>query len=52
MAILSGVRHNEPIAVFYNRLLSKGKPKKVVIVACMRKIITIGNSIIKDDRMW
>ena len=52
MATLSGIRHNETLSVFYNRLLSKGEPKKVAIVACMRKLITILNSMIKNDKMW
>ena len=52
MAALSGTRFNEVISAFYNRLLSKGKPKKVAIVACMRKLITILNSMIKNDTMW
>ena len=52
MAALSGTRFNEVISAFYNRLISKGKPKKVAIVACMRKLITILNSMIKNDTMW
>ncbi len=52
MAVLSGIRFNETLSAFYNRLILKGKPKKVAIVACMRKLITILNSMIKNDRIW
>ena len=52
MATLSSIRFNDVIRTFYDRLVSKGKPKKVAIVACMRKLITILNSMIKNDRMW
>ena len=52
MATLSSIRFNDVIRTFYDRLVSKGKPKKVAIVACMRKLITILNSMIKNDKMW
>ncbi|HZB93859.1 MAG TPA: IS110 family transposase, partial [Stellaceae bacterium] len=34
------------------RLLAKGKPKMVVMVACMRKLLTILNAILRDQRPW
>ena len=52
MSTLSSIRFNDVIRTFYDRLVSKGKPKKVAIVACMRKLITILNSMMKNDKMW
>lgn len=45
MAVLSGVRHYSPLKAFYSRLLEAGKAKKVVLIACMRKLLTILNAI-------
>jgi len=52
MATLSAVKHNPAIKVFYDRLVSKGKPKKTALVACMRKLIIIANSMIKNNVDW
>ncbi len=52
MATLVAARHNPRIKAFYQRLLAKGKPKKVALVAAMRKLITILNTLIKNDEMW
>lgn len=52
MAALSAVRYNPVIKVFYDRLLSKGKPKKVALVACMHKLLTILNAIMKSGEPW
>lgn len=52
MAALSAVRYNPVIKVFYDRLLSKGKPKKVALVACMHKLLTILNAIMKSGKPW
>lgn len=49
MAALSAIRFNEPIATFYNRLINKGKPKKVALVACMRKMIIHLNALVKES---
>ena len=38
---LDAVRHNEVLREFYTRLLASGKPKKVALTACMRKLLTI-----------
>ena len=48
MAALVAIRHNPVIHAFYERLLAAGKPKKVAIVACMRKLLTILNAIARD----
>jgi len=41
MAAIVAMRHNPVIRAFYERLVAAGKPKKVAIVACMRKLLTI-----------
>lgn len=52
MATMSAVRHNPTIRAFRQRLLAKGKPKMVVMVACMRKLLTILNAVLRDQRPW
>jgi transposase len=52
MATLSAVQHNPVIRAFHQQLLARGKPGKVAIVACMRKLLTILNSILKHKQPW
>ena len=52
MAILSAVHFNKPLKDFYQRLLAKGKLKKVAQTACMRKLLVILNSIVKNQSEW
>ena len=52
MATLAATRFNPVIRVFYQRLLAAGKPKKVALVACMRKLLTILNAIVKSGSPW
>ena len=52
MATLTATRCNPVIREFYLRLLKAGKLKKVAIVACMRKLLTILNAIIRDRVHW
>jgi transposase len=52
MATLSSIQHNPVIQLFYKRLVNAGKQKKVAIVACMRKLLTILNAMIRDDKAW
>jgi transposase len=52
MAALSASKTNPVIKDFYERLLAKGKVKKVALVACMRKLLIILNAIIRDTRPW
>ena len=44
--------HNPVISAMYNRLIERGKPKKVAIVACMRKLLIITNAMIRDRTSW
>ncbi len=48
MACLSAMRFNPVIQPFYQRLCDRGKPKKVAIVACMRKLLTILNAVVQS----
>lgn len=52
MAALVASRHNPVIKVFYARLIAAGKPKKVALVACMRKLLTILNAMVKAGKPW
>ncbi len=52
MSALVATRHNPHIKEFYERLLSAGKPKKVALVACMRKLLTILNALMRDRANW
>lgn len=50
MATLSAIRsHNEVVYSFYRRLKEQGKPGKVAVVACMRKLLTILNAMLRDQ---
>lgn len=52
MGTLVATRHNEVIRAFYHRLCLAGKPKKVALTACMRKLLTILNSMLKHHTRW
>ena len=52
MATLVAIRHNAPIKAFYTHLKSKGKVSKVAIIACMRKLVTILNLLVKTNQIW
>ena len=52
MATLSAARHNPSIKAFYDRLLAAGKFPKVALVACMRKLLTILNAMVKHNKPW
>jgi transposase len=52
MATLSATRYNSVIRTFYERLLAAGKAKKVALVACMRKLLTILNAMVRDMQPW
>jgi len=52
MAVLSASKHNPVIREFYQRLIAKGKPRMVAITACMRKLLTILNALVRDNTKW
>ena len=45
-------RYNPALKEFYQRLCQAGKPKKVALTACMRKLLTILNAMVRDNRPW
>jgi transposase len=52
MAALVAARRNPVIQAFYDRLVGAGKPKKVALTACMRKLLTILNAMIRHQTPW
>lgn len=52
MATLVAVRHNPVIKAFYDQLLQRGKATKVALVACMHKLLTILNAMLKNGTDW
>ena len=52
MAALVGSRCNPTLKAFYQRLLASGKPKLVALIAVARKLLTILNAILRDQRPW
>jgi transposase len=52
IATLAAIRFNPVIARFYQRLVAAGKPKKVALVACMRKLLTILNAMVRTGKPW
>jgi transposase len=52
MATVCAIVHNPPIKAFYARLLQGGKAKKVALVACMRKLLTVLNAMLRDQATW
>ena len=52
MAPLVATRFNTQIRTFYQRLVAKGKPKKVALTAAMRKLLTILNTLVRTNQLW
>ena len=52
MAALTATRYHGPLQTFYHRLCRAGKAKKVALVACMRKLLTILNALLRDQAPW
>lgn len=52
MAALTSIQHNPVIRSFYQHLVAQGKHKKVALTACMRKMITILNAMVRDGTTW
>jgi len=52
MSVLVSIRRKLPLAHTYHRLRASGKPAKVAIVACMRKLVTTLNAILRDKKPW
>ena len=52
MPMLSAIQWNKPIKDCYQRLRDKGKAKMTAVVACMRKLLTILNTLIAKGQHW
>lgn len=52
MPVLVAIRHNDVLKNFYQRLLKNGKSKMVAIIATMRKLLTILNTMVKNNQTW
>ncbi|MFT5417078.1 MAG: transposase, partial [Gammaproteobacteria bacterium] len=52
MSIMTAIQHNPKIRAMYQRLLANGKLKKVAMTACMRKMIIILNTMVKNQTRW
>ena len=52
MAALTATRHNPRIHAFYQRLLAAGKPAKVALVACLRKLLVLCNALCRTQTTW
>ncbi|CAN5240702.1 IS110 family transposase [soil metagenome] len=52
MGALVATKRNTVIRAFYQRLLNAGKPKKLALVACMRKLLTILNTMVRTGQRW
>lgn len=52
MATLSATRFNPAIRTFYDRLVASGKEKKVALTACMHKLVTILNAMVRHNSYW
>jgi transposase len=50
LAAFCGRRWNPQLQVFYERLIAAGKPKKVALIACARKLLTILNAMVRDKQ--
>jgi len=52
MGALVATRRNPVIRAFYGRLVAAGKPKKLALTACMRKLLTILNAMVRNNTTW
>ena len=52
MSALAAARSNPPVKALYERLVQKGKPKKMALVACMRKLLVTCNAVVRDGAAW
>ncbi len=52
MAALVGVRHQPALQVFYERVVARGKPKKVALTACRQKLLLILQAVLRNGTPW
>ena len=51
-AVVVATRNNAPLIAFYSNMIKRGKALKVAIIAVMRKLITIANTLVKNNTLW
>ena len=52
MPALAAIRYNPDLRAKYRQLVAEGKPRKVAVVAVMRKLLVLGNALLEQDRCW
>ena len=52
VSMMSAIQHPPKLKAIYERMVTAGKPKKVALVACMRKQLTILNAMMRDGVLW
>jgi transposase len=52
MGAVVAMRHNSVIKTFYDRLVERGKPKKLALTACVRKMLVILKAMVRDNQPW
>ena len=52
MAALVAIRHNPVVRATYQRLVQRGKPKKVAIIGCLHQLLTILNAMVRTKSAW
>jgi len=52
LATMNATRFNPQLRAMYTRLRSAGKAKKLALIACMRKLVTVANAILRDHKRW
>ena len=52
MAAVSASRHNPVLRPFYERLIAKGKPPKVALIAVLRRLVVFANAVLKSGQPW
>ena len=52
MAMMCAIQHNPVIKQFYQKLIAQGKHKKMALTACIRKMISILNAMVRDNQEW
>ena len=52
LGVMSAIQHNSLLRAFYQRLVAAGKHKKVALTACIRKLVTILNAMVRDGTLW
>lgn len=52
MGAMAAKKHNPALKAFFDRLVAAGKPKMIALIAVARKLLTILNAILRDDRPW